>query len=86
MTLSLNKCQIQSDSMGEIVTKIQIKNKSEPLLDKNKEIFHINQSVRHTVIFNSRCTEFFLWLEFKFTEKTTNHKQNQVEPSIALLP
>ena len=29
--------------MEEIVTKIQIKNKSEPLLDKNKEIFHINQ-------------------------------------------
>lgn len=86
MTLSLNKCQIQSDSMEEIVTKIQIKNKSEPLLDKNKEIFHINQSVRYTVIFNSQCTEFFLWLEFKFTEKTTNHKQNQVEPSIALLP
>lgn len=86
MTLSLNKCQIQSDSMGEIVTKIQIKNKSEPLLDKNKEIFRINQSVRHTVISDSQCTEFFLWLEFKFTEKTTNHKQNQVEPSIALLP
>ena len=48
-------------------------------LDKNQEIFHINQSVRHTEIFNSQC-EFFLWLEFKFTEKTTNHKQNQVEP------
>jgi len=62
-----------------IVTKIQIKNKSEPLLDKNKEIFHINQSVRHAVIFNLQC-EFFLWLKFKLTEKTTNYKQNQVEP------
>ena len=74
MTLSLNKCQIHSDSMEKIVTKIQIKNKSETLLDKNKEVFHFNQSVRHTVIFNSQC-EFFLWLEFKFTEKTTNHKK-----------
>ena len=58
MTLSLNKSQIHSDSMEKVVTKIQIKNKSEPLLDKNKEIFHINQSVRHTVIFNLQC-EFF---------------------------
>ena len=42
VTLSLNKCQIHSDSMEKIITTIQSKNKAEPLLDKNKEIFHIN--------------------------------------------
>ena len=41
VTLSLNKCPIDSDRVEKIITKIQIKNKSEPLLDKNKEIFHI---------------------------------------------
>lgn len=26
-----------------------------------------------------KYVSFFLWLKFKFTEETTNHKQNQVE-------
>ena len=51
MTFSLNKCQIHSDSVEKIITTIK-QNQSRASFGKNKETFHIDQSVSHTVIFN----------------------------------
>ena len=75
----LIKCQINSLRQyvwQKLLQKSKSKTNQSLFWTKTRKYFTLMNLLD---IFNSQC-ECFLWLKFKFTEKTTNHKQNQVDP------